>query len=192
MSCPAGFEIGALNSCRIVCPTDYKYIQDSGVEKCVSSTDNRYFVKLQTIPQGASTTAFSDEQARFLTELIKVSKTVQADQAAAAKLRSVSDNDVEAHHEQIQSTHGVAATYAEAIAELKPLRPPTQPNTDIASMRLSIKDLAAIDIRTLQICLFFVVIALLEYFLLPTSIVHGAAFFTLCVGFSLAIYLSKR
>jgi hypothetical protein len=87
---------------------------------------------------------------------------------------------------------GVSLAYAEAISDLKPLRPPTQPNADIKSAKLDIKEAAAMDIRTLQICLFFVVIALFEYFFLPPSIVHGAAFFTLCVGFSLAIYLSKR
>lgn len=87
---------------------------------------------------------------------------------------------------------GVSSTYAEAIADLKPLRPPTQPNVDIETAKLDIKNLVAMDIRTIQICLFFVVLAVLEYFFLPSSIVHGVAFFTLCVGFSLAIYLSKR
>lgn len=92
----------------------------------------------------------------------------------------------------VSAHEGVSSTYAEAIAELKPLRPPTQPNVDIASAKLDIKQLAAMDIRTIQICLFFVVLALFEYLFLPPSIVHGVAFFTLCVGFSLAIYLSKR
>jgi hypothetical protein len=87
---------------------------------------------------------------------------------------------------------GVSSTYAEAIADLKPLRPPTQPHVDIETAKLDIKNLVAMDIRTIQICLFFVVLAVLEYFFLPSSIVHGVAFFTLCVGFSLAIYLSKR
>ena len=87
---------------------------------------------------------------------------------------------------------GVSSTYAEAIADLKPLRPPTQPNVDIETAKLDIKNMVAMDIRTIQICLFFVVLAVLEYFFLPSSIVHGVAFFTLCVGFSLAIYLSKR
>lgn len=86
----------------------------------------------------------------------------------------------------------VSSAYAEAIADLKPLRPPTQPNQDIKLAKLDIKELAAMDVRTIQICLFFVLIALLEYMFLPASIVHGVAFFTLCVGFSLAIYLSKR
>ena len=192
MSCPVGFEVAASGSCRVTCPADYKYIQDAGVEKCVAAADNRYFVKLQDIPRGASATAFSDEQARFLSEFIKVSKKVQSDQAASAKLQSVSDADVVAHHDSIRSTHGVAGAYAEAIADLKPLRPPTQPTTDIMDAKLDIKNMAALDVRTLQICLFFVVIALFEYFILPTSVVHGVAFLTLCIGFSLAIYLSKR
>jgi hypothetical protein len=193
MSCPAGFEVGLSNTCRVICPPDYKYIQEAGVEKCVSTTNNNYSVRLQPIPNTSSTTAFSDEQSRFLTEFIKVVKKAQQDQDAQAKLQAVSSsNDVAAHHEQIRSTHGVAGAYTEAIAELKPLRPPTQPTDDIMLAKLSIRDLSAQDIRSIQICLFFIVIALFEYLLFPASIVHGVAFFTLCVGFSLAIYLYNR
>jgi hypothetical protein len=82
--------------------------------------------------------------------------------------------------------------YTEALAELQPLRPRTQPYADIESARLDIKKLEAIDMRPIQICLFFIVLALLEYLFLPPSVVHGVAFMTLCVGLSLAIYLSNR
>jgi hypothetical protein len=193
MSCPPGFEVGLANTCRVICPADFKYIQTGNTEKCVAASDNRYFVMLQDIPQGASATAFSDEQARFLAGIIEVAGKVKKEQDALAKLRTVSsDGDVSAHHQQIKSTHGVAGAYAEAISTLKPLRPPTQPTDDIMNTKLSIRDLSARDIRTLQICLFFVVLALFEYMLFPASIVHGLAFFTLCVGFSLAIYLSNK
>jgi hypothetical protein len=87
---------------------------------------------------------------------------------------------------------GVKRAYAETIEVLKPLRPPTKPHVDIESARLDIRDLEAINLRIIQICLLFVLIALLEYFILPTSIVHGVAFMTLCVGFAAAIYLSTK
>ena len=189
MSCPAGFEVGLSNTCRVICPTDYKYIQEAGIEKCVSTTNNNYSVRLQAIPNTSSTTAFSDEQSRFLTEFIKVTKKARQDQDA---LHNATQDDVAAHHEQIRSAHGVAGAYAEAIETLKPLRPPTQPTDDIMLAKLSIRDLSARDVRSIQICLFFIVIALFEYLLLPVSFVHGVAFFTLCVGFSLAIYLYNR
>jgi hypothetical protein len=32
----------------------------------------------------------------------------------------------------------------------------------------------------------------LEYMLFPASVVHAVAFFTMCIGLSLAIYLSNR
>jgi hypothetical protein len=189
MSCPSGFEEGLSNTCRVVCPPDYKYIQDSGVERCVSAANNNYFVKLQAIPKGSSATAFTEEQSRFLTEFIKLTKKIKKDQDA---LRKATNNDVVAHHETIRSTNGLAGAYTEAIETLKPLRPPTQPHEDIMLAKLSIRELSEQDVRALQICLFFVIIALFEYLLLPASFVHGVAFFTLCVGFSLAIYLRNR
>jgi len=187
MSCPAGFEVGLSSTCRVVCPASYKYINDAGDEKCVSASNNKYYVKLQRVPTGSSATAFSDEQARFLADFIKVTKKVQEDlEAAAAKsAQAVTPRDSGA------SSNGVAGAYAEAVVELRPFRPPTQPTEDIMNAKLSIKNLLAKDVRTIQICLFFVVIALLEYLVLPASVVHGIAFFTLCVGFSIAIYLSS-
>jgi hypothetical protein len=189
MSCPAGFEVGINNTCRITCPSDYKYLQSSSGDKCVASNDNRYSITLQAVPQGSSTKAFSDEQSRFITEVIKTTQKAQKD---ADALTSKTVESAVYAHDQIRSTNDVAGTYAEAIAELKPLRPPTQPHQDIMLERLSIDKLNAQDIRTLQICLFFIVITLFEYLVLPAEIVHGAAFFTLCVGTSVAIYLSNR
>ena len=187
MSCPSGFEAALNDACRITCPTDFKYIQDQGVEKCVSSQDNRYFIRLQLIPTSANLTAFVEEQSRFLTDFILLSKTIQSDQVKASEAASSppTDDGVKAHDE-------VSIAYAEAIEVLKPLRPPTQPRVDIETARLSIQSLDSINLRILQICLFFVVLACLEYLLLPSSIVHGVAFFTLCVGFSAAIYLSNK
>ena len=193
MSCPSGFDTGVADTCRVTCPTDYKYISDQGVEKCVSSRDNRYFVKLQPVAHGADRSVFTAEQSRFLTDFIVVTKQVQKDQAAAERLAAESsDTDVQANYGRIQSSAGLTNAYSEAIETLKPLRPPTQPNIDIMNERLSIKEMSAKDIRTLQICLFFVVICLLEYMLFSAEIVHGIAFITMCVGLSLAIYLSNR
>lgn len=192
MSCPAGFEVGLSNTCRVTCPADFKYIQESGTEKCVAASDNKYYMSLQAIPQGSSTTAFSDEQARFLAGFITLKKKIQADHEAAEKLRTLTNADLVAHHDQIRSSHGLTDAYSEAIETLKPLRPPTQPHVDIMNEQLSIKEISAKDLRILQICLFFVVICLLEYALFPSSVVHGVAFLTMCVGLSLAIYLSNR
>jgi len=189
MSCPAGFEVGINNTCRITCPSDYKYLQSSSGDRCVAANDNRYSITLQAIPQGSSTKAFSDEQSRFITEVIKTTQKAQKD---ADALTSKTVESAVYAHDQIRSTNDVAGTYAEAISELKPFRPPTQPHQDIMLERLSIDKLNAQDIRTLQICLFFMVIALFEYMVLPPDVVHGTAFFTLCVGASLAIYLSNR
>lgn len=192
MACPVGFEVGLSNTCRVTCPADFKYIQESGTEKCVSAADNKYYLTLQLIPQGSSPTAYSDEQARFLSAFITLKKKIQTDHEAGEKLRQVSNDDVVAHHDKIKSSHGVTDAYSEAIDILKPFRPPTQPHRDIMNERLSIKEISAKDLRILQICLFFVVICLLEYVLFPSSVVHGLAFLTMCVGLSLAIYLSNR
>ena len=193
MSCPSGFDIGVSNTCRVTCPTDYKYIADQGVEKCVSGRDNRYFVKLQQVAQGADRSVFTAEQSRFLTEFIVVTKQVQKDKEAADKLAAESsDTEIQANYGRIQSSAGLTNAYTEAIATLRPLRPATQPKVDIMNERLSIKEISAKDIRILQICLFFVVICLLEYTLFSAESAHGIAFITMCVGLSLAIYLYNR
>jgi hypothetical protein len=189
MSCPPGFEVGLASTCRVTCPPDFKYIQESGTEKCVSTVDNKYYLSLQNIPQGSSSTAYSDEQARFLSTFITLKKKIQTDHEIAVNAKA---DDVVAHHDQIKSSHGVTDAYSEAIDTLKPFRPPTQPYRDIMNERLSIKEISARDIRILQISLFFVVLCLFEYMLFPSSIVHGVAFFTMCFGLSTAIYLSNR
>jgi hypothetical protein len=182
MSCPSGFEATVGDACRIACPPDFKYIQEADNEKCMSISDNRYFLRLQKIPKTASLTVFTEEQARFFTDFIGLTRRIAKDK----------EDEEEKSRESVMANDGVAAAYAEAIEELKPLRPPTQPTVDIKDAQLSIREISAVSLKTLQICLFFVVIAFLEYFLLPPSIVHGVAFFTLCVGFSLAIYLSNK
>lgn len=189
MSCPSGFEVGLSSTCRITCPPDFKYINEAGVERCVSTTDNRYSVRLQPIPQGTTSQAFANEQARFLTDFITLTGRIRADQATQS---AVQTNEVAAAHEKLKSSNQLADVYSEAINTLKPLRPPTQPHLDIMNAKLEIGKISSEDIRVLQICLFFVVITLFEYILLPSSVVHGLAFFTMCVGLSIAIYLSNR
>ena len=179
MSCPSGFEkASGRDVCIITCPTDFKTIRDDGIDKCVAMSNNQYFIQLREVAQAARPTEFLDEQARFLKSYIALTKRMNTP-------APTTNDTVHAHD-------GVASAYAEAIETLKPLRPPTQPSVDVETAKLDIKKLEGLNLRIIQICLFFVVIALLEYFLLPTSIVHGVAFLTLCVGFSLAIYLSSK
>jgi hypothetical protein len=114
---------------------------------------------------------------------------IRADQATQS---AVQTNEVAAAHEKLKSSNQLADVYSEAIETLKPLRPPTQPNVDIMNAKLEIGKISKENIQVLQVCLFFIVIALFEYVILPSSIVHGIAFFTMCVGLSIAIYLSNR
>jgi hypothetical protein len=169
MSCPSGFEVALPTTCRIICPSEFKYIHDAGTDRCVSKKDPRYSLKVQSVPQGSAPSTFSSEQSRFLKEFIKLTKRPEVD----------------AHDP-------VSKVYTEAIDTLKPFRSPTQPSVDIETARLNIRTISEGHLRALQVCLFFVILALLEYFVLPSSIVHGTAFLTLCIGFSLAIYLSNK
>lgn len=192
MSCPAGFDVGVSNTCHITCPAGYAYTQDSTGQRCVSAADSKYFVPLQDVPRAATTTAFANEQARFLSAFITLTRKVQTDQAAALQLKEAETDDVSPRHDAIRSTHGVAGAYTETIEALRPLRPPTQPATDIETMRLSTLQLANQSARPIQLCLFFIILTIIEYLILPSSVVHGAAFLTLCVGLSLAIYLYSK
>ena len=180
VKCPSGFEKAPTrNTCIITCPDTFKTLQSNSGYKCVAMSDNQYSINLREVAQTAPATEFLDEQTHFFKSYIALTKKMNMSE------HPLPDDRVKAHD-------GAAIAYAEAIETLKPLRPPTQPNVDIENAKLDIKHLESLNLRIIQICLFFVVIALLEYFLLPTSIVHGVAFLTLCVGFSLAIYLSSK
>jgi hypothetical protein len=192
MSCPSGFETALQDSCRVQCPTDYKYVDDPDGERCVSTYDNSVGIRLQKIPQNSTQQAFIEEQARFLTEFIKATKRLYAKMFEDLSKQALSKQQGVDAYEKLKSQFDAADTYARAIHELKPFRPATQPNVDIKNERLSILELTSKDIRRVQICLFFIIITLFEYLLLPPAIAHGAALFTLCVGLSLAIYLSNR
>jgi hypothetical protein len=193
MSCPSGFETALQDSCRVQCPTDYKYVDDPDGERCVSTYDNSVGIRLQKIPQNSTQQAFIEEQARFLSEFIKATRRLHEKMLENLSKAALSKQDGGVNgYENLKSQFDAADAYARAINELKPFRPATQPNVDIKNERLSILELTSKDIRRVQICLFFIIITLFEYLLLPPAIAHGAALFTLCVGLSLAIYLSNR
>jgi hypothetical protein len=95
-----------------------------------------------------------------------------------------------AEHSKIQGQYAAFAVKSTSDA-LKPLRPPTQPASDIEAVRKSILATAAKNLHLIQVALTTILIALLIYVLVPAPYAHGIAFLTLCVGTAIGIYLTK-
>ena len=105
--------------------------------------------------------------------------------------------DAVADHSRIQTEYAnfksintAGVKMKETTDTLKTMRPPTQPHADIALARKSIVKAAATNLHVIQLSLFTILLALLEYLLLPAEYAHGVAFLTLCVGTSAGIYLA--
>jgi hypothetical protein len=103
-------------------------------------------------------------------------------------------SDQVAQHNAIQSEfasyNGVKQEIKQTIDDLRPMRPPTAPASDLAIERQSILAIVAKNLHVVQIALLTVLICLLEYVILPAPFVHGPAFLTMCVGIGVGIYLS--
>jgi hypothetical protein len=74
---------------------------------------------------------------------------------------------------------------------LKPLRPPTAPDSDILKEQDKIHNILARNLLVIQIALFTIFLAFLNYLLVPIKYAHYVAFLTLSVGIAVGIFLFK-
>jgi hypothetical protein len=79
----------------------------------------------------------------------------------------------------------------EAVQELKPLRPPTAPASDIAIARKDILESSAPNFLLIQVELAIVILCLLAYVFLPLDYAPGVAVLLLSVGVAVGIFLWK-
>lgn len=82
-------------------------------------------------------------------------------------------------------------TMQEAVQELKPLRPPTAPASDIAIARKDILESSAPNFLLIQVELAIVILCLLAYVFLPLDYAPGVAVLLLSVGVAVGIFLWK-
>ena len=104
------------------------------------------------------------------------------------------DSDHVQRYEKIQSELAVFRS-GEAIRNvsdsLKPMRPPTAPDSDIERERVAILTLVRKNMLLIQISLFVVFLCLLTYLLVPTTYAHNVVFLLLSVNIAIGFFLWK-
>lgn len=91
----------------------------------------------------------------------------------------------------IQSEAYPVDTIQELVDELKPLRPPTAPASDLAIARKDIQESSAPNFLLIQVELAIVILCLLAYAFLPLEMAPGLAVLLLSVGVAVGIFLWK-
>jgi len=199
MACPSGFTAGVGNTCRIICPFDFKYEQDRGREACVYARDNQHRVSLNLLPvRGTSPREFERELAKFESRLERVRDDIRNTEAETQRLQSARDQSSRwtaqsgslasesAAWREISQT---GKEIRETTASLRPMRPPTAPATDLDTERRAISFELKQGLTFLQVVLFLVVLILLGYLFLSTTLAHGIAFLLLCVAIATGFFL---
>jgi hypothetical protein len=98
--------------------------------------------------------------------------------------------DTVTQHSKIQGDYA-AFVVKDTADSLTPLRPPTQPSSDIEKERKSVLEAAAKNLHVIQLAFFTILLTLLEYLMLPAEYAHPLGFLTLCVGTAVGIYLAR-
>jgi hypothetical protein len=95
-------------------------------------------------------------------------------------------------HSQIQSQVAEFKPILQNVNQsLKPFRPPTAPDSDVAMQRKAILESSAPNFLVVQIALAALVLALVGYLLLPVNLAHPIAALLFSVGIAVGIFLKK-
>lgn len=143
------------------CPSGFKTVEEDGQTMCVSQRDNSVRMLLGSPPP---------EPTRETSELLSGVSSIRSD---AFPIFEPFD------------------TIQEAVQELKPLRPPTAPASDIAIARKDILESSAPNFLLIQVELAIVILCLLAYVFLPLDYAPGVAVLLLSVGVAVGIFLWK-
>lgn len=202
MACPPDFETDVNGTCRMKCPRGFKYLQASGGEtdKCVYETNNIYKVDIQSIPAGASAPAFTEERNRFYNLLYDVQSKILED-IEARRAFSV-ENNLPGYESEFRAFQTKYAGYKsmqdnvnlleQAVQDLKPMRRPTAPGSDMEVERKRIISLTNERVLVAQVALFTTLVCLVVYFVAPLPLAHGIAFLVACVGIAIGIFLMSN
>ena len=99
-----------------------------------------------------------------------------------------------AQYNRIQSEYAAYTAGNEVgktVDELKPLRPPTAPASDIEQERRAILSSQGNKLLFIQIVLVLVVLSILAYIVVPSTYSNYIVFLLLCVGVALGFFLRK-
>lgn len=187
-TCPSDFESTAGQRCRVKCPTGFVYNAGRGTEECVSSTNERYRVP---VTSGVTPDELTLARTTFQTAFTELQTRMNAERTTLGALSEVSRENARLVG-RIESTAANFQSIREVSDSLTPLRPPTQPSSDIeAERKLILNRRGTVDLLVAQIALFIVSLCLVVYLILPAGVAHPIAFLILSVGIAVGIFLSN-
>jgi len=201
--CPSDFQSSMNSTCQYRCPTGYKYGQGSAgeLDQCIYESNNAYAIPLQKIPVTSEATQFDEERKRFNDELRAIQSRIQTDDEARNKLTSeakfyernaTSYDVIQSQYAGFSAIRDAAQRIEDTSRSLKPMRPPTQPYSDIEKERRSIVQIVSEKIVLAQVALITVLLCAAEYLILPADYAHKLAFLTLSVGIAVGIFLTRK
>ena len=191
-SCPDDFDKDFL-TCRMKCPPGFKYNQDLSnppKDQCLLFTDLSKGFDLQPIPK---------YEGNIVPPVFDIER--QRVNSAAAAIKSLSpiyenSSKMTRDYEMIKSQYAGYSAETDSSKKIKAVsdsiklpRPPVQPNP-IVNERTKI--LNPLNFSVIQTVLFTILIALVEFLVIPPAYASYIVFITLCVGASFGIYLSSR
>lgn len=195
--CPPGFQNDMLLTCSKECPPDFKFVKEAGMAgKCVYKADNRFTVQTVQLPLPPPDTLpkqYTDEIERFEEELAKVRQDIQRESQTFETAKSDQSKYVQ-QFEKIQSdlaTFRSAEVIRNVSDSLKPMRPPTAPDSDIERERMAILAVVRKNMLLIQISLFIIFLALLTYLIVPSQYAHNIVFLLLSVNIAIGFFLWK-
>lgn len=201
-SCPSGFEQGFGGTCRVLCPSDFKYTMAGFWGRCVYRQDNSVYFDLRPV-QGLragmrETPAYAQERARVEADALSARTKVSTNNVNRSQfgLANANRTGQMADYSRIQNEYagyatsgGVLRTIKQVNNSLKPFRPPTSPASDIEIERKAILSISNRHLLIAQVALFVAVIVLLVYALIPGTVAHTVAFVVLVCGIASGFFL---
>lgn len=190
MSCPNGFEEGAILSCFAKCPGQFKNL----AQECKHVTKNRTF-RLNALPMlqtgSPIPSSFENEMKRVEEEAAKIQQEIDATDVLLKEKDSHVQNysKVESQYTSFKESTAASRELREVKDSLKPFRPPTAPSSDLEKERKAITADARRNLYFLQIALFLVVLVMLTYLILPMEYANPITFLLLCMGIALGFFL---
>jgi hypothetical protein len=163
------------------------YNAGRGTEECVSTTNARYRV---SVTSGGTTAEINAARTAFQTAFAALQTRMDAERTLTSLSGPARENAELVG--RIESTAANVRSMRETSDSLTPLRPPTQPSSDIEMERKKILSRpGTINLLIVQIALLIVSLCLVVYIVLPASIAHFAAFLILSVGIAVGIFLAN-
>ncbi len=187
------------DSCRYICPSDFKYEQRIDGDACVYSKDNSQRVRLNALPRvGTDPASYTREQRRFESELATIRDRIRKNEQSAQSLQDLRNQSAQWSAQSGELASQSAAWRAisdsgKAIQDtsksLRGMRPPTAPSSDLEKERRAISFDLKRSLTFIQVVLFLVVLSLLAYLVMPTAWAHSIVFLLLCVGVAVGFFL---